>query len=732
MFKLRKKGFYPQLRLIVWGHYFFMTMIGCGIGPLATIAQTGKVVATGFDSLFSKAALFIDTSVYRYPEDMVMISEEGHWAFHFNDEASVIELRLWPRRAGYFTGKQLELEALPDMDILDSLVWVDDQYFRSRIRCKSLSRSDRRSLMFLIRDNERSRRVHLPLFPYTTTRVTFYPGEEDLYIGEEKRFEIVTNQLANLRLSGEWVRGKDFDTRQYLEDGVGYLSVVPHFVGSRSLEVIFETNKPFLTEEGDFSYQLPIVQYNIGVKESRLRFLRMDQREVIREQDNREGVEVQLENDRHLKIHKTYRIEDREEKGGPLVAELYTVRYLSNDKVLCLLRPYLYHKVQDGYLYVKDGDEAEFITNVGILPEVKISGVQILREGQGWQTSKDIRPGERLEIQFDGEGFSQANLVIEGLDIISQDTVASNDQMLRFLVDVPLDLRKQKLAVYNKGKDTGVHLNLVEFQRPRPFDFISVSYGEGYKTVNTLNEPIFYGGSVRDVVIHFDESKIDQLGQLYGRQLLEIEVRITGAKGELIEMQTLNQVVVCPGENSMRHAFYQGQNCQKQDVSLNQLLFRKTHGLDPWSRIEIVIKHKKDAYGGQGYYQKVEIILHRPVTFDVEVTFPAGLMIKRVGVDGFPGLGGISLAMLAEFSFYHQNQVRKLKPFKLGGGFLAQNAFNFNPESTDRDLGIVVIGSVYPILRDRKLSFPLYAGFGYFLNDQKFFYLLGPGIRVNF
>lgn len=33
---------------------------------------------------------------------------------------------------------------------------------------------------------------------------------------------------------------------------------------------------------------------------------------------------------------------------------------------------------------------------------------------------------------------------------------------------------------------------------------------------------------------------------------------------------------------------------------------------------------------------------------------------------------------------------------------------------------------------DIELSFPLYVGGGYFIEDQKFFFLIGPGIRLSF
>ena len=119
------------------------------------------------------------------------------------------------------------------------------------------------------------------------------------------------------------------------------------------------------------------------------------------------------------------------------------------------------------------------------------------------------------------------------------------------------------------------------------------------------------------------------------------------------------------------------------------------------------------------------------MTFDIDVSFPAGLITKRLGEEGFGNLGGISMAMIAQFSFYNDNKIAKAKPFKFGAGFLAFNAFNFN-ENSSRDVGLVGLASLYPIRTkySSRLSFPLYMGGGYFLSEQKWFVLLGPGIRV--
>lgn len=72
---------------------------------------------------------------------------------------------------------------------------------------------------------------------------------------------------------------------------------------------------------------------------------------------------------------KLYRIEQQEDAGGSLIAEIFTRRILANDRVLCWLRTYNYHKQSEGYLYIKDGDKALFISNFNITPKTRIDDI---------------------------------------------------------------------------------------------------------------------------------------------------------------------------------------------------------------------------------------------------------------------------------------------------------------------------------------------------------------------
>ncbi len=669
--------------------------------------------------------------MYDYNTDRVTFRGERHLAFRYEEDESIAELRLYPMD-GLPTQPILYILPSPDFDQIDSLLFVDESYYRTRLRFKSLSTSDFTALHIRSAVAGETRTIQVPLLPYTYTKLSVELGNEELYTGEEKRFELLSNRLSNLKLDGMWRESGEVEYRLFEEGGKGFLAIIPNEDGKHSLSIVVETRKPRLDATLTPRFELNPIELEFHARGSRLAFLRIDEREIIRSPDKREGFEVQIDQNRNLELNKTYRIEDREEPGGPLIAELYTQRRLSNDKVLCLLRPYENHRTTDGFLFIKDGDEAKFITNVNISPEAKIKRIFILRDEGEWRESSVLRPGETVEIRVEGEGLRTANLYFEDLSVAELDSITRSDNAARFRIRVPVDIKRKKVEIYNRDKAMGVALKISEYERPRPLDFVKINYGDGSKVLSETPSTVLYPHVVSDVSIDFDYNKIDSEEKLYGRQWLEVEVRLSNRRDELIEMQRIPLVSVCPGAQSPRSGAYSDSKCNRQPISINSILNRKTHSLKEWSRIEIVVRHKSDRYDDEGFSERVSIIQQRLVTFDIELSLPAGLVIRRFGESNFEGLAGISLSMLAQLSFYDREAIQKEKPYKLGAGFLFINAFNLNPEVVDRDLGLVMLGSVYPTSMERKLSFPLFAGGGYFLNADQFFVLVGLGIRLSF
>ena len=685
-------------------------------------------------AVLREASLRTDTAVYLLSRNTVVAQGVPTQYFWFRNDNETVELRLYPAHAA--GTKPLRLRRNPDYQQLDSLTKEEDGSFRTRLKFQNLTSS--RFLRLVVEQAADSagrepRRQVVPLLPLARTSLALRVADNELFVGEEKVFELTSSNARNVHATGEWVRGTDFDYQLVAEaNGRLRLHVLPNQLGARTLVLKLQTERPALLPGGRLSYQLPVLRQEFNVKGSRLRFLSPDKRSVTMDDaSRRRGVELILDNGRSFDLRRTYRIEDQEEPGGALIAEVFTRQYLSNDRVLCYLRPYNTHRQTDGYLYIKENDAPRYITNLDITPQTVFRSVQVLHRGGEWTTSLNVSPGETVDVRLEGEGLQKARLSFEDLPIIPSDSSVRTDARLVYRVLVPENFAKRRSVIYNAGQATGYALSVREFQRPHPLNFVSVAYGGAARPITRLDGPVLHDGTIRDVVFQFNPNGIDEGEQLFGKQFLSFEVRTLNSKGELMEMRSVDNVVICPGEKSPRFAFYSDKQCRTDPLSLNSLLSRKTYDFDDWSRIVVTVKHQASQYGEPGYTQTVELVLKRRYKFDIDVSFPAGLLTRREGEQGYGNFGGISLATLAQLSFYSPDKINRLRPYKIGAGFVALNAFNLSQNSTsERDLGVVILGSVYPTRREAKFTFPLYLGGGYLLSAGKWFYLLGPGIGV--
>lgn len=399
------------------------------------------------------------------------------------------------------------------------------------------------------------------------------------------------------------------------------------------LDLKIKLIKPMLDGFNRPTYDLPRLTYPFQVKVSRLAFLNLDRRDFLFDSEAKEGIPVQIDYNRNLLIARTYRIEAQEEPGGKLIAEIFTKSLLSNNKVLCVIRIYNFHRLTDGYLFLKEGDRARFITNFNILPQTAVTKVSLLREGQDYTENLNVFPGEQIEIKIEGTSLDRASFSIEDLSELKKDSISRNENISNIKVKIPISVSKRKLAIFNNGRATGYSLNVREYQRAKPIDFLEVSYGEKVSeqhiAINTISAPILYKRSIKDIVINALPDKIDSDNRFYGRQFLRLKVTVTNARRELIEMRTMDNIIVCPGHNSPRSAFYDKKNCLTSGISLNNILSRKTNDLPDWTRIEIEISHDPDKHGGESYSERFEVILERKTNFDIDVSFPAGLVSIR-------------------------------------------------------------------------------------------------------
>ncbi|RTQ48224.1 hypothetical protein EJV47_17505 [Hymenobacter gummosus] len=714
------------------------------LGVVGALLLASLGAARAQAPLLRDVTLRTDTASYQLSRHTVIVQGEPTLFFWFRRDDETVEVRFYPEKlAG---DEPLRLRKSTDFQQLDSLTREADGAWRTRIKFQDLTSSQFIRLVVEQRGapGDEPLRDVVPLLPVAYTSVNLRGSDDELFVGEEKVLALNSSNPRNVRVTGEWVRTEEFDYQVTREpNGTLRLHVLPKQLGRRTLTVKLQSERPMLQSGGRLNYQLPALKQEFVVKASRLRFLTPDKRMVtLDENSRRRGVELILDNGRAFDLRRTYRVEDQEEPGGALIAELFTRQYLTNDRVLCFLRPYNTHRQTEGYLYLKQNDQALYVTNLDITPKTTISSVQVLHRGGDWTSSLNVSPGETVDVRLEGEGLQKARFHFEDLPVIPSDSSIRTDSRVVLRVQVPVTFDKRRSNILNAGQATGQALSIREFQRPHPLDFVSVSYGDASHPITRLNGPVLFERTVRDVVFSFNPNGIDTDKVFYGKQLLSFEIRTLNSKGELVEIRNVDNVVICPGDNSPRAVFYQDKACRTDALSLNALLSRKTYDLDDWSRIIVTVKHQAGQYSDPGFTQTVELVLKRNYKFDIDISFPAGLLTRRIGEPNgsYTSFGGISLATLAQFSFYHPEKINRLRPYKVGAGFVALNAFNLNPDNNaNRDLGIVVLGSVYPTRRDAKLTFPLYLGGGYLLNGVKsvatgksyhWFVLFGPGIGV--
>lgn len=686
-------------------------------------------------SYLKDLVLKIDTSSYSWAKNSHYLHGERSLVFQYQNNQSIGEINFYTYDFDQIA--QLKLHPSGDFEIIDSLVIINEEFGRAKIRFNNITKSNYLNFTFTIVDANSGKKTvqEIKLFPTTHTTAHFYPDESELYIGEEKIFELISNNPENLKLNTQWTSGEEIDYRFSEKNGQLRIHLLPNSLGSKTISTKIETYHPsFDNQKADYTF--PQIQQPLLVKASRLGFLNIDRKEVSLNPGTVEDIEIQLDNSRQLLLQKTYRIEDKEEPGGALIAEIFTRNSLSNNRILCFLRVYAYHRQSDGYLYIKDGDEAKFITNFSITPIASVKRVSILREGSDWTNNLTVKPGEVLDVKIEGQGLHKANFHFDGAQKIASDSLIANENMAVHKIRVPMNIIKNQIQIYNNSESTGYTLSVKEHQQPHPLNFITLNYGAGDRVVTGINKTILYDKTISDIAVNFRSDLLDGSNNLHGKQYLDMEIRITGPKNELIEMKVIEDIVVCPANNSPRYAFYHDPQCTHTSINLNNYIGRKTYNLDDWSRIQIIFKHKKDKYNGEGYSERVEIILQKHVTFDIDVSFPAGLITRIIGSEeqkNFSSLGGISMAMIAQLSFFRPNKIAQYRPYRVGAGFIALDAFNFSPEAnSNRDVGVVLIGTLYPAKRDVKLSFPLNLGGGYLMQKEKWFFLIGPGIRVRF
>lgn len=571
------------------------------------------------------------------------------------------------------------------------------------------------------------------LDPYSDALVELRTQSDKLIIGEQKEFELFCSIPNNILPSKHWEETDKYDYYVSLRNDIPTLSVLPKKLGSLSGSFDIQLRQP--VRVNGTAMRNVSVHHNFTVERSNIVFLNFDMSEYVLTADSRtSGIKTLIDNNIEFKPGYTYRITSSDKKEDEvLIGEVVVPKKINRGKAEAVLKLYNYHDRKSGYLYIKDVDDAAFITNFTVRPETSVQNVFIQRSDGIWRLDNIVYPGETVRVKLEGTSLMGEPIVFDGGAQATLDTLLSDDSKLIYSVYIPKDVFAKKQEILKNKIPSGRFLEVNEVQVPRDFDFVSIDYGDGKKRISDITKPLMCRKNIDFLSVTFNNSKIDELADLHGKQYISIKVLMFDKNKKLIESTEVGPVCVCPGTNSVRSEHYDISDCSPELIELNSYLYNHTANLGDWSSVVLEIKHLADHYQQPPIFQKVEIILARKLNYDLDLSFPTGLLTKEFGpnAQNLNNFSGISLAMVAQLSFYQKNKIAKYRPYKVGMGFLAFNMFSMSAAVEDRDLGLVVLFSIYPSAKDRRLSFPLFLGGGYFLSKERFFMLVGPGIRIS-
>lgn len=439
----------------------YYLMLCMTIVSISSFAQHRNVLS---GTALQDIEIRVDTLSFSYNSNRVLLGGENYLPFKFSKNDQTIELRIFVRNNVQSAVKKISIEKSIDYDVLDSLRLVNNEYYQTRIRFKDIANLEFPSLVIkLVQGKEET--VFIPLMPFTDNYATMNIESGDLYLGEETRFEILSNNIDNLKLDQRWQKSDNYEYRFIIRDGRAFFSVLPTSPGK--IELNFQAAfKKSNYVNNTLNYFGKKQLFELQVRSSRINLLRFDLREIIWNHGQREPIELQLDNHPRLKLNQTYRIEDSDEKGGLLIGEFQTLKRLSNDKILCSFTPYNYHSLSDGYLYIKQNDNSLFIINLEIIPEPKIDRVSILRSGGTWVESNTLFPGETIEIRIEGTSLDKTKLFFEDLEEIESEQLLKNENISHYKLLVPIDIRKKTINIYSNNKKAGFAFNIQEKNQP--------------------------------------------------------------------------------------------------------------------------------------------------------------------------------------------------------------------------------------------------------------------------
>ncbi|MFI5151290.1 MAG: hypothetical protein ACHQRM_16280 [Bacteroidia bacterium] len=671
-----------------------------------------------------------DSLEFSTDKNSISVAGEPYLYFLSNEQQPL--LTVYVKAGPENTHEHLSLLSSDDYFILDSLKHPPGGLYVGRVKLNDIISVPKPALGIKSGNNAYQFKLLPIVIPVANPEIKSIEAFQE----EQKTIEIPATNGYNIKTDNTSVVGKDFDYQLSSFLNFLVLTIRPHTIGAKQLCIPLKSILPVLDKLGNITNNIQTLTLNLNVKPFKLSYINFDQNTLFYSFDSKGSQQIVADYNPLFEQGKTFRIEDRQTSGGTLVAELYIESLVDNNKkAICRLKPFSFHKMADGYLYIKDGEKNRFICNISICEKPKIEKISIRKNGDDWDDGLTVHPGEFIEIRIQGRGLQTNKIRFDGIDEAKLDTIKSSDEAVFFQFKVPASISNKHITVFLDRKETSYQLNVKNYLKPARMDFISINYGQTDISLGNsrFNKPVFYDSIIKDINFTFDPNKIDVGDNLYGKQYINMEIRLLNKENDLIEIEKIENIVVCPGDKSPRKGHYDQSDCNEGMINLNDYLDHKTYKLPAFTQVIITISHDESKYeDAKPVKKKIKFILVRKFNYDLQLSFPTGLLVKDFGKGGGIGdLSGISASVLFNITPYEEKEPGKLRPYSIGAGFLALNALNLGNNSSS-DLGIVIMGTVQPFRKNAKFSVPIYFGYGYFVKSGKFFEILGPGLQFNF
>jgi hypothetical protein len=419
-----------------------------GLFPLNLLAEIKTV-----QNLFREIVLQVDSGSFSNLDNSVTLQNEQYIWFRYAHNDEVCNVKLYPNAIP--KNEKLFLKESGDFSIIDSISSFNGSYYEFKVRFQNLTKSDFLKFTFLLKDSTISYNCEIKLMPVTKTTVQLNQNTDELAVGEEKAFSLLTDNPFNVNYSTEWNKSQDINYRISENNGQLLIHLLAVSTGRKVFQLELKSFKPDM-ESNILKYKIPATMYTFNVKSAGLAFLNPDKSDIpLEDYVKTNGIDIQMDYNRLLQLNTTYYIENQENFGGVLIGTLYVREKLSNNKVLCTLRAFNFHKQSEGYLYIKDSYETKFITNFNLIPKTTIDRVRIMRNGTDWKDDQIIYPGETINLRIEGQSLSKAKFNFDGLINLGTDSLIKNDNLTEYKIKVPLDITKKSIDIFNYNQSTG-------------------------------------------------------------------------------------------------------------------------------------------------------------------------------------------------------------------------------------------------------------------------------------